>query len=123
MPMLSSQNVTINRELESDIWSEWLLHHRHADDPAYGRVVQAVVQGYADRVLEGGQLAADMTLVDVGAGEGLVAFRAIERIGPSLRVILTDLSAPMLRFAESTALERNVRAQCTFLECPADNLA
>jgi arsenite methyltransferase len=115
--------LTQSRELESDVWSEWLLHRRHADDPAYCRVVQAVVQGYADRVLEGGQLAADMTLVDVGAGEGLVAFRAIERIGPSLRVILTDLSAPMLRFAESTALERNVRAQCTFLECPADNLA
>jgi arsenite methyltransferase len=122
MPMLSSQNVTINRELESDIWSEWLLHHRHADDPAYGRVVQAVVEGYADRVLEGGQLAADMTLVDVGAGEGLVAFRAIESIGASLRVILTDLSAPMLRYAESEALRRNVRGQCTFLECTADNL-
>jgi arsenite methyltransferase len=114
--------VTENRDLESDVWSEWLLHRRHADDSAYGRVVQAVVEGYADRVLEGGKLAAGMSLVDVGAGEGLVAFRAIDRIGPSLRVILTDLSAPMLRYAESVALKRNVRAQCTFIECPADNL-
>jgi arsenite methyltransferase len=114
--------VTENRDLESDVWSEWLLHRRHADDSAYGRVVQAVVEGYADRVLEGGKLAAGMSLVDVGAGEGLVAFRAIDRIGPSLRVILTDLSAPMLRYAESVALKRNVRAQCTFIKCPADNL-
>jgi arsenite methyltransferase len=108
--------------LESDVWSEWLLHHRHADDPAYGRVVQAAVERYADRVLQGTQLAAGMTLVDVGAGEGLMAFRAIDRIGSSLRVILTDLSAPMLRYAESVALQRNVRPQCTFLECSADNL-
>jgi arsenite methyltransferase len=114
--------VTENRDLESDVWSEWLLHRRHADDSAYGRVVQAVVEGYADRVLEGGKLAAGMSLVDVGAGEGLVAFRAIDRIGPSLRVIFTDLSAPMLRYAESVALKRNVRAQCTFIECAADNL-
>jgi arsenite methyltransferase len=114
--------VTENRDLESDVWSEWLLHRRHADDSAYGRVVQAVVEGYADRVLEGGKLAAGMSVVDVGAGEGLVAFRAIDRIGPSLRVILTDLSAPMLRYAESVALKRNVRTQCTFIECPADNL-
>jgi ubiquinone/menaquinone biosynthesis C-methylase UbiE len=63
-----------------------------------------------------------MTLCDVGAGEGLVAFRAIDRIGPTLRVILTDVSAPMLRYAESAAQKRNVRAQCTFLECSADNL-
>ena len=85
-------------------------------------VVQAVVEGYADRVLDGAQLAVGMTLVDVGAGEGLVAFRAIDRIGPSLRVTLTDVSAPMLRYAESVALQRNVRPQCTFLECTADNL-
>lgn len=113
---------TANHNLESDVWSEWLLHHRHADDPAYGQVVQGVVEGYADRVLEGGKLAAGMTLVDVGAGEGLVAFRAIDRIGPSLRVVLTDLSAPMLRYAESVAVKRHVQAQCTFVECSADNL-
>jgi hypothetical protein len=53
--------------LESDVWSEWLLHHRHADDPAYGRVVQAAVERYADRVLQGTQLAAGMTLVDVAS--------------------------------------------------------
>jgi ubiquinone/menaquinone biosynthesis C-methylase UbiE len=106
----------------SDVWSEWLLHHRHADDPAYAHVVQAVVEGYANRLLDGAQLAPGMTLVDVGAGEGLVAFRAIERIGPSLRVTLTDVSAPMLRYAESVAIARNVRTQCTFLQCSADKL-
>ncbi len=109
-------------DIEPDVWSEWLLHRRHADDSTYAQVVQAVVGGYADRVLDGAQLAVGMTLVDVGAGEGLVAFRAIDRIGPSLRVTLTDVSAPMLRYAESVALQRNVRPQCTFLECTADNL-
>jgi arsenite methyltransferase len=122
MPILKLGNEMESHDLASDVWSEWLLHHRHADDPAYAQVVQAAVEGYADRVLEGAQLAAGMTLVDVGAGEGLVAFRAIDRIGPSLRVIHTDLSAPMLRYAESAALQRNVGPQCTFLECRADNL-
>jgi arsenite methyltransferase len=48
--------------------------------------------------------------------------RAIERIGPSLRVVLTDISAPMLRHAESLAVQRGVRSQCTFLECSAETL-
>jgi SAM-dependent methyltransferase len=100
-----------------------LLHQRHADDPAYGQVVQSIVESCADRVLDGAQLATGMTLLDVGAGEGLVAFRAIDRIGPSLRVMLTDVSAPMLRHAESVAVQRNVRAQCTFIECTAENLS
>lgn len=113
----------MSNEVASDVWSDWLLHQRHADDPVYGGVVQSVVEGYADRVLDGAELGAGMTLVDVGAGEGLVAFRAIDRIGPSLRVILTDVSAPMLRYAESQAVKRNVRSQCTFLECSAESLS
>lgn len=115
-------NVMKTQELESDVWSEWLLHRRHADDPEYGRVVQEVVAGYADRVLDGAQVGADMTLLDVGGGEGLIAFHAIDRIGPSLRVIITDISAPMLRHAEAAAVKRKVRSQCAFIECNADRL-
>jgi arsenite methyltransferase len=109
-------------DLPSDVWSEWLLHRRHADDPAYEQVVRTVVQRLADRVLDDAKLSAGMTLADIGAGEGLLAFRAIERIGPSLRVVLTDISAPMLRHAESVAVRREVRSQCTFLECSAETL-
>ena len=56
------------------------------------------------------------------SGEGLIAFRAIERVGASLRVVLTDISAAMLRHAEQLASERGVRQQCTFVECAADKL-
>ena len=106
----------------SDVWSEWLLHHRQADDPAYAGVLEAIIGGYVDRVLDGAELVAGMTLVDVGSGEGVVAFRAIDRIGPSLRAILTDISAPMLRYAETMAAKRNVRSQCSFLAAGADKL-
>jgi ubiquinone/menaquinone biosynthesis C-methylase UbiE len=109
-------------DLPADVWSDWLLHRRHADDPAYEQVVRRVVERLADRVLDDAQLSAGMTLADIGAGEGLLAFRAIERTGPSLRVVLTDISAPMLRHAESVAVRRGVRSQCTFLECSAEAL-
>lgn len=105
-----------------DEWSEWLLHRRHADDAAYERLVRSVIEGFADRVLDGARLASDMTLADIGAGDGLIAFRAIDRIGPSLRVLLADFSVPMLRHAESLATEREVRQQCTFLKCSAEKL-
>ncbi len=73
-------------------------------------------------MLAGAQLARGMRLVDVGAGEGLMAFRAIDQVGPSLRVTLTDVSEPMLRHAEALAVRRNVRSQCVFLRCTADHL-
>jgi arsenite methyltransferase len=63
-----------------------------------------------------------MTLADIGSGDGLIGFRAMERVGTSLQVLFTDISAPMLRHAEALAVEQGVRGQCEFLTCPADDL-
>jgi arsenite methyltransferase len=106
----------------TDVWSDWLLHRRHADDPAYERVVRGVVEGLADRVLDDAKLSPGMILADIGAGEGLLAFRAIERVGPTLQVVLTDISGAMLRHAEVLAVQRGVSSQCRFLECSAESL-
>ncbi|MDE2263801.1 MAG: class I SAM-dependent methyltransferase [Gammaproteobacteria bacterium] len=106
----------------ADLWSQWLLHGRYAQDAEFQKAVHLLVDRYVERVLDGGQLAAGQVLVDVGTGEGLVAFRAIERVGASLRAWLTDISKPMLHHAETQAAERGVRSQCTFVRCPADHL-
>lgn len=102
---------------EQDAWSEWILHHRNADDPIFGEIVRAEIERHADRVLDGAHLRSGMTLVDIGSGDGLVAFRAFERIGSALHVILVDISQPLLRHAEAIATERGLRAQCEFVHC------
>ena len=81
-----------------------------------------LIERYADRVLSQARLQSGMTLLDVGTGDGLIGFRAIERIGPSLRVLMTDISEPLLRLAEQRAYERQVHPQCTFLHCGAARL-
>ena len=107
---------------DSDEWSEWLLSHRHGSDPALEKSVRACVDGYADRVLDGARLTPGSTLADIGTGTGQVAFRAIDRIGKSLRVLLTDISGPLIRHAQFTARQRNVLDQCNFIQAPADDL-
>lgn len=107
---------------KGDVWSDWLLRRRHADNPQFQQSVRAAVDRYVARVLEGAQLHAGQTIADVGTGDGFVAFRAIERIGPSLRVFLTDVSEPLLEHARAQAQERGVHEQCTFLHCAADHL-
>lgn len=109
-------------ESRPDVWSDWLLHRRHAADADYEKHVQAAVERYADRVLDDARLEPGMTLADIGTGEGLVAFRAIERIGPSLRAMLTDISRHMLSHAETLAVLRGIRSQCSFLQCSAEDL-
>ena len=86
------------------------------------RQSKADIESYAKRVLQHAKLQENFTLVDVGAGEGLVSFRAIKQIGPSLKVILTDISEPLLAHAKNLATERGVASQCSFLHCPAEQL-
>jgi len=116
-------NIPDPNQQAADAWSTWLLKHRHGGDAAYQRVVAEDVQRIGKRVLDGAQLQPGMTLVDVGAGDGLIAFGAIERIGPSLHVIFTDLSAPLLHHAAGLADQRGVRQQCTFIPGSAEELA
>ena len=106
----------------SDPWFDWLMRHRHAGDAAHGQRVRVDVASYADRVLDGAALREGMTLVDLGAGDGLVGLRAIERVGASLRVIMVDISALLLRQAEESARMRGVLQQCTFLVSSAECL-
>jgi arsenite methyltransferase len=107
---------------KSDSWANWLLRDRFADDAQHEQAMRAMIAQFADRVLDAAELATEMTIVDVGTGDGLVAFRAINRVGPTLRVFLTDVSASLLQHCESVATQRNVRDQCTFLQCSAEAL-
>ena len=106
-----------------DGWSTWLLGCRHGHDQAYQQRMLNVVKKYRDRVLEGARLEPGMTLIDVGTGDGLIAFGAIAKAGPSLRVILTDISQPLLNHVEQIATERGIRGQCEFVQGSADKLA
>ncbi len=108
--------------MTEDPWATWVLHRRHGDDAGYAKMVRSRIEAMADRVLDPVGLAAGMTLLDIGSGEGLLPWRAIERIGPSLRVILTDVSEPLLAHARATASSRGIQAQCDFVYSGAEQL-
>lgn len=106
----------------SDSWSEWLLGRRHGGDANHEPIVRSTVERYRDRVLDGARLRPGMVLVDVGTGDGLIAFGAFERVGPSMKAILVDVSQPLLRRAEQRAVEIGVRDRCTFVQSSAEQL-
>ncbi len=105
-----------------DPWFHWLLKRRHGGDPIYEKIVRHAVKAIRDRVLDQAIPSADQVLVDVGAGDGLIAFGAFERVGPSLTAIFADISLPLLEEAERVAVERGLREQCVFLNTRAEDL-
>jgi len=105
-----------------DGWARWLLKERHGGDAAHAQRLRIELDRYANRVIDGLSLQPGMTLLDIGSGDGLVAWRAIERVGSTLQVVLTDLSADLLRNAQATARQRKVAGQCRFIRGAAERL-
>jgi len=112
----------LTNDVTHDNWSAWILGQRHGEDRAHEHNVRAEITKYADRLLDCVRLRSGMTLADIGTGDGLVGFRAIERAGAAIRVVMTDISTPLLRHTEEMARTLGVSGQCAFIHGSAEKL-
>lgn len=106
-----------------DQWAEWLLHRRHGGDPEALQRTLAFLSPVRDRVLANAQIAPGETVLDVGAGDGLIAFGAVERVGPTGQVILSDVSQDLLDHTQALATQLGVLTRCRFVRAAAEDLA
>jgi arsenite methyltransferase len=107
-----------------DRWQRWLLDVRFGGDPeARRQALTEFLYPVRDKVLDKAQLRPDDTLLDVGAGDGLIAFGALERLGPHGHVIFSDISQDLLDHCRKAAEAEGVLQQCRFLLAPADQLS
>jgi arsenite methyltransferase len=109
-------------ESQRDIWSEWLLNRRFGGDPDRMNRMLSMLYPVRDKVLSHFDLKEDQTLLDVGCGDGLIAFGALEKFA-GCDVIFSDISQNLLDHAETLAHQMNVEERCRFVRASADNLS
>jgi arsenite methyltransferase len=106
-----------------DRWHRWLLDVRFGGDAAYReKNLTEYLYPIRDAVLDKAQLQPGDSLLDVGTGDGLIAFGALERLGPAGHVIFTDISQDMLDHCRMAAAAEGLLDRCSFLLAPADSL-
>lgn len=107
-----------------DRWHRWLLEVRFGGDAAYReKDLTEFLYPVRDAVLDRARLGPGQTLLDVGAGDGLIAFGALERLGASGRVIFSDISQSLLDHCRAAASAEGLLERCRFVLAPADQLA
>lgn len=74
-----------------------------------------------DKVLDRAGLEPGETLLDVGCGEGLIGFGALER--GAGHVVFSDISTDLLEVCREAAEALGVADHCSFVEAGADDLA
>ena len=109
-------------EPAKDKWAEWLLERRHGGDPEGLEETLDYLYPVRNRVLDNAGIGEGDVVLDVGAGDGLIAFGALERVGPSGAVIFSDISQDLLDRARSLAEKTRVIDRCRFMPAPAEDL-
>jgi ubiquinone/menaquinone biosynthesis C-methylase UbiE len=107
-----------------DRWHRWLLNVRFGGDAeSREQVLTQRLYPVRDKVLDKARLQRGDTLLDVGTGDGLIAFGALERLGPSGRVIFSDISQVLLDHCRKAAEAEGSLDRCSFVPTPADHLS
>jgi ubiquinone/menaquinone biosynthesis C-methylase UbiE len=103
-----------------DIWADWLAERRSGGDPEVRRQMLDELAVVRDKVLDRAAFAPGQTLLDVGCGEGLIGFGALER--GAGHVIFSDISQDLLDLCRGAADELGVADRCSFLLAHAEDL-
>lgn len=101
--------------VERDCWAEWVARTRPGEDGDHPH------WRWRDRILLAAEPIAGETVLDVGCGEGLVAFGALDR--GAREVVFDDISEDLLAFCRTAARERGVLDRCRFVRATAEDLA
>ena len=110
-------------QASTDKWAAWVLDRSHAGDREQKRRALRYLEPIRDQVLSTGRVGAGDTLLDVGAGDGLITFGAIPLVGSSGGVVFSDVSQDLLEQCRRTAEQLGVSERCRFVEASADDLS
>lgn len=109
-------------ERTRDRWAQWLLERRHGGDEAELERLLPDLDEFRERVIANAEIEAGDIVLDVGTGDGLIGFAALERVGSEGRVIFSDISVDLLEECEQVAARLGELDRCEFVEASADDL-
>ena len=106
---------------QTDRWARWLADRRFGgNDEKRQRSFAELLNPLRDRVLDAAEPLAGRRVLDVGCGDGLIAFGALAR--GAGEVLFTDISPSLLQECERLAQDAGLRGRCRFVQAPADDL-
>ncbi len=106
-----------------DRWASWLLERRSGGDPDQLQAHVDYLLPIRDKVLDNASIQPGDTLLDLGSGDGLIPFAAIDRVGPTGAVIFSDISRDLLDHCRELATDMGVASKCRFVKMPARDLS
>lgn len=109
-------------EAITDRWLAWLTDGRDARSPEVRRRSLELLLPIRDEVLRAAELRAGQTVLDVGAGEGLLGVAALEQVGADGRVIFSDVSPAVVDHVRRGTEKLGLQHRAAFVVADAATL-
>lgn len=114
--------MSTNARSGQDRWSRWLLERRDGGNAEQRAKSLDHLAGIRDRVLDAAAPLDGATLLDVGAGDGLIGLAALDRVGPGGEVIFADVSEPLLERCRELVAAQGDLGRARFVLAEAEDL-
>jgi arsenite methyltransferase len=114
---------TDDDQSEGDRWSRWVLARRVGADAERRAQAEQFLGPIRDRVLDAAEIEPGDAVLDVGAGDGLLGFAALDRVGGTGRVVFSDISPALLAHCRNHAAELGGLDRCEFVRTGLPYLA
>jgi SAM-dependent methyltransferase len=105
-----------------DTWLEWLLSTRHGSDATYAAALAPVIADIRDRLLDHANIQPGQAIADIGCGDGLAGFGALERQATT-SVTFVDISPGLIAHTRDLAQRCGLDERCRFIVASAVALA
>lgn len=102
-------------------WARWVMQCRMRQFPFSSEEI-ASLYGVCDRLFKNAEIARAESFMDVGAGDGFMAFQALLAMPEHSTVTFSDVSPVHLQYCQDMAEEMGYLQRCRFICTAADNL-
>ncbi len=107
-----------------DIWSEWLRNRRFGGDANFQSFALEGLKKRASIIVEKAQIFESATVLDIGAGDGLVGLTALSKLGAGGKLILSDISEAALVIPKEIFNEKKIQdSRVEFLVAGVEKLS
>ena len=110
-PIAFKSTTRAQWESAAEAWHRW------------GPAIEDWLGAATARMLDDARLTRGSSVLDVAAGSGGQTLAAAHRVGPTGRVLATDISPAILKYADSVAAEAGLSDVVTTLEADGEDLA
>jgi SAM-dependent methyltransferase len=110
-------------DIELDCWARWLLDRRDAGSEDERRATLSRLAPIRERILAHSAIQPGQVVLDVGCGDGFLAFAALPHVGPGGRVIFSDVSRDLLEHCQVLCEKNGFSDRVEFILADATNLS